>query len=163
MKVFLLILCILLALVAFLRPSIQQMHRLVVWQFPQVQHLQAEDLQELTDSQDVVIFDVRSKEEYEQSHIDNAIWISSDTDSAAFESQYGSISTGKTLVFYCSVGRRSSALVNRLVQDEVFKKNLAVHNLQGGIFNWVNKGFPISGESVHPFNWYWEPLIHESR
>ena len=163
MKVFLLILCILLALVAFLRPSIQQMHRLVSWQFPQVQHLQAEDLQDLKDSQDIVIFDVRSKEEFEQSHIENAIWISPDTDSATFESYYGSISTRKTLVFYCSLGRRSSALVNRLVQDDVFTDPLVVHNLQGGLFNWVNKGFTISGESVHPFSWYWEPVIHESR
>ena len=146
-----------------MRPSIQQIHRLVMWQFPQVEHIQAEDLQKLKDSQDIVIFDVRSKEEFEQSHIENAIWISPDIDSATFASLYGSRSTGKKLVFYCSLGRRSSALVNRLVQDDVFTDPLVVHNLQGGLFNWVNKGFTISGESVHPFSWYWEPLIYESK
>ena len=62
-----------------------------------------------------------------------------------------------TIVVYCSVGYRSEKVGERL-KKAGFKKVL---NLYGGIFDWVNKGFPVYDNSgnqtkkVHAYDKSW--------
>ncbi len=73
-----------------------------------IKHIKAGDLLKL--GHNTIIFDVREKQEFDVSHIKNAIRIKPDIDSIKFIETFSNQLKGKNLVFYCSVGRRSSAL-----------------------------------------------------
>ena len=71
---------------------------------------------------------------------------------------------GKTVVFYCSVGVRSSKLAARLQKALTARGAKAVYNLQAGIFNWHNEHRPLTTGSaptsfVHPFDDHWGQLV----
>ena len=66
------------------------------------------------------------------------------------------------IVAYCSVGYRSSELVQKLTERGFTN----VKNLDGSIFEWANRGYPVErdGEEVrevHPFDDRWGTLLHE--
>ena len=115
-------------------------------------------------SEDILVFDVREKSEFNVSHIEGAIQVSPDISARKFIKDYGEKVKGKTLVFYCSVGRRSSELADRVQGNLVNSVETPVFNLQGGIFNWHNESRSLvsgAGETdyVHPYNRYWGRLI----
>ena len=71
---------------------------------------------------------------------------------------------GKTVVFYCSVGVRSSALAESVKADLLAAGTKEVVNLEGGIFGWHNQSRPLVDKSgpttfVHPYNAYWGRLL----
>lgn len=123
--------------------------------FPEVPQLSIEDFQKL-DSKNVLLVDVRAKEEFEVSHLERAICIS-DLDKLT---QLIKVHSPTTVVLYCSVGYRSSALAAQL-QTRGFQQ---VVNLKGSIFEWANDGLPVWKDSqltefVHPFNERWGALL----
>jgi rhodanese-related sulfurtransferase len=112
----------------------------------------------------VVIFDVREVGEFDTSHLKGAIRVDPDVDPDAFLKQYGELLKDRTAVFYCSVGYRSSLLVERLVDATGDSTNLV--NLRGGIFKWYNEGLAVydsagATDEIHPFSVAWGRLLEK--
>ncbi len=109
------------------------------------------------DKRNFLILDSREKEEYDVSHLRDAIWIGYDD----FDMEVmDSIPSDTTIVIYCSVGYRSSKLARKL------KENGYPHvfNLYGGIFNWANEGRPLYDHDyitlrLHAYNRRWGRYI----
>jgi len=113
---------------------------------------------------DTLIFDTRAPTEYATSHIRWATRVSWRMPVAQFMKTYGAAIRGKHLVFYCSVGERSSRFVQRIREAALKHGALSVANLKGGIFRWYNEGLAVYGPSgktdaIHPFNARWGRLL----
>lgn len=113
-----------------------------------------------------LVFDVREKEEYNLSHIASAIHIDPKMSENDFFTTFSQQISGKHLVFYCSVGERSSLLIERI--QEACKKSgtASVSNLRGGIFRWYNEGLPVVNadgitDEIHPFNSLWGMFLEK--
>ena len=130
--------------------------------FPDVVHLTpAEAERRLGQSAgDVVIFDVREADEWAVSHLAGAERVSPRSWRRDFPAAHGQRVAGKTVLFYCSVGVRSSKLAGR-VQDALKAAGAtAVYNLSGGAFRWHNEGRAMVDRSgmtpaVHPYDRFW--------
>ena len=130
-------------------------------QFETVDHLLAEELVSM-DKASVLLFDTRPMAEYKVSHIDGALQLDPNISAAKFAQLYGEKAAGKTLVFYCSVGHRSSGVATRAAEQ--LAKAGAIYNLRGGIFGWHNEGRPVvnaggTTDNVHPYNKEWGQLV----
>lgn len=115
-----------------------------------------------------VIFDVRTLPEFEVSHIADAIHLDPVTDANLFLSRHGEQIRGRDVVFYCSVGLRSSRLASRLQAAFEACDPASVANLSGGIFRWANDGHKLAtrhGETdaVHPYNNFWSRFLRAGR
>ncbi|MEP6699192.1 MAG: rhodanese-like domain-containing protein [Verrucomicrobiota bacterium] len=102
-----------------------------------------------------VLLDVRTRPEFEVSHLSGARRI--DPAAAA-----GAIDLAKDapIVTYCSVGYRSGGFAKKL--QEAGYTN--VQNMSGSIFAWANEGRPLERdgkrvEKVHPYNATWGQLL----
>ena len=130
-------------------------------QYIDVQHVNAEQFETEAEKQEVVVFDVREEDEFDVSRLNGAIRVSPDISREDFQALFGQQVEGKKLVFYCSVGRRSSDLISR-VQDDLFASGASeVYNLEGGIFNWHNEEKRLVNKSgttdyVHPYSFWWK-------
>ncbi len=106
---------------------------------------------------DVVFLDARTHEEFEVSHLPQAVYVGyTDFDPARLET----LDKEQVLVVYCSVGYRSERITQRLLQLGYMK----VFNLYGGIFEWVNRGYPVVQQGkptqlVHTFDKTWKPWL----
>ena len=109
---------------------------------------------ELVHNENTIILDTRAIHEYETSHIEGAKFVDYDSFTPAAVSE---IDKNKKVIVYCSVGYRSERIGEKL-QEMGFKD---VHNLYGGIFQWVNEGKPVvnmkkeATDSVHTYNKKW--------
>ena len=82
------------------------------------------------------ILDVRTTEEYNECHLENAKninWNSED-----FVKNVEKLDKSKPILVYCKLGGRSAKASDKLV--ELGFKNII--NLEGGIINWTNSGLP---------------------
>lgn len=108
---------------------------------------------------DVILLDARELEEYETSHLPNAIHIGYRNFSLE---KLEEISKTKTLVLYCSIGYRSEKIGERL-QAAGYQH---VYNLYGSIFEWVNQGYPVfdkkevTTSAVHTYNRNWSQWVN---
>lgn len=105
-----------------------------------------------------LIFDVRRADEYAVSHLPGARRL----DPGVTEPDLGEIPKDTPIVVYCSVGYRSSRMAERLERQGY----TAVHNLEGSIFEWANRGYPLerdgkSVQEVHPYNAWWGRLLDD--
>ncbi|WGK65389.1 rhodanese-like domain-containing protein [Croceiramulus getboli] len=107
-----------------------------------------------------LILDAREREEYEVSHIPGAIYIGySDFDEQ--ELQIADSATRTPVVVYCSLGIRSEKIAERL-QKMGFS---TIKNLYGGIFEWVNQGYPVATmdnrptQRVHAYSKHWSQWL----
>ena len=105
-----------------------------------------------------ILLDTRAPEEFDISHLEGAYFL-----------DYGSFNTEKVkliskdsvIIVYCSVGYRSERIGEKL-RAAGFKN---VRNLYGGIFQWVNKGYPVVNrkeqptDSVHTYNKNWSQWL----
>ena len=88
------------------------------------------------DTDTVQLVYVRTKEEYEEGHISNALLI--DYYSYNFEEQaIAKLSKEKAVAVYCRSGRRSATATRKLV-----KLGYEVVNLDGGILAWERAKMP---------------------
>jgi rhodanese-related sulfurtransferase len=100
-----------------------------------------------------VYLDAREQKEYAVSHIQGAIPVGYDH----FDLQsVQSIPKDQPIIVYCSVGYRSEKVAEKLLKAGFSN----VHNLYGGIFEWVNQAHPVVNdtgptEQVHGFNRTW--------
>jgi len=145
--------------------KMQDVHSKITQDYASVDHLSIAQFNEL-ESEHVVLFDVREKSEYSVSHVANAVQVEPTISTEDFINQYQDFIGDKTIVFYCSVGRRSSELAERVdaaLNEDSFSE---VYNLTGGLFEWHNKDLPLVNDRgqtnlIHPYNRKWGELIHD--
>ena len=88
-------------------------------------------------SEDVILIDIRTFDEFNSGHIASAKNI--DFYSASFISELDLLDKNKTYLIYCRTASRTSKAINVM-------KNLGfseVYELSGGINNWAGSGFPV--------------------
>ncbi|XP_055998075.1 uncharacterized protein LOC125683320 isoform X2 [Ostrea edulis] len=120
----------------------------------------------------VKILDCRSEEEFNISHIEDAVNINYESPAEEILTVWKidqSTHDAVDVVCYCSVGYRS-ALVAQKLQDHVRKstedKNLSFYNLKGGLFKWANENrrmVDLQGEITkfaHPYNAVFGKLLN---
>lgn len=106
-----------------------------------------------TPKQKIILLDTRSKEEYKVSHLRGARFVAYD---AFEEARVQDLPKDAPIVVYCSVGYRSEKIGEKLRKAGYTN----VHNLYGGIFEWVNKGFTVYNAKgpttkVHAYSQVW--------
>jgi phage shock protein E len=90
-----------------------------------------------TDTNNVVVLDVRTKKEYNEGHIPGSVLI--DFNSDDFEKQVAKLDKNKTYLVHCAHGGRGSRACKKMDQLG-FKK---LYNLEGGITEWEKAGKPV--------------------
>ena len=96
---------------------------------------------ELAEDPNVVLLDVRTAEEYAESHIEGAINI--DQKQGDFLEKAGKmLSPAKTLAIYCRSGRRSADAAGKLAA-----KGYKCMNLLGGILAWKDAGNKVTTDA----------------
>lgn len=108
-----------------------------------------------------LVLDVRSPAEYRISHLPGAERLDPVLSTKALIQRLGE---QRALVFYGSIGNRSSALADRL--RKAGRTN--VYNLEGSIFEWANEGRPLVRQGrvvlkVHPHNRRYGKLLRPDR
>ena len=126
-----------------------------------VAQLSAENYLEL-DRSDILLLDIREPEEYAVSRLPGAVRVDPNA-SAATLIHMGDV-TGKKIIVYCSVGRRSSIFAER-EQTALMKMGAtSVSNLEHGIFGWHNDRRELidangKTDAVHPYNEIWKRYV----
>ncbi len=136
----------------------------VAKRWPNLQHVSAENVARMMAEKSAVIFDVRSEQEYNVSHLEGAIRVDPAIDSAEFFRAQAEAVKGKTAVFYCSVGVRSSKLAERVGRGLKEAGALGIQNMRGGIFAWHQEQRPLHDakgliELVHPYDKTWGKAV----
>lgn len=93
----------------------------------------------LKSEQKILIVDVRSKEEYEEVHIDGAYLMELPKfNQETLEQKCASIENLQSVIFYCKAGFRSKSAIQHL-------ENFAyeTYNLQGGISSWIGMSYQV--------------------
>lgn len=104
-----------------------------------------------------LLVDTRAKDEFDVSHLPGAVHATSVEVVKKLIEAHGDSSE---VVVYCSVGWRSAELTSKLADAGL--KN--VKNLEGSIFEWANRGFPVLRDGtpvreVHPYDAKWGKLL----
>jgi rhodanese-related sulfurtransferase len=89
----------------------------------------------IEDKPDIVILDVRTMSEYEDSHIENAINIPVQE----LSDRLNELSKDDELLVYCRTGNRSSQAVG-ILKDAGFTKT---YHMNAGITGWIKAGYPV--------------------
>jgi len=85
----------------------------------------------------LVVLDIRTPEEFNEARLANAINV--DYYDADFAEQLDGLDKNDPYVMYCRTGNRSSDAV-KTMKDLGF---VEVYEIDGGIVNWYDSGFPI--------------------
>ncbi|MEQ8907604.1 MAG: rhodanese-like domain-containing protein [Vicingaceae bacterium] len=116
--------------------------------------IEAISVPQAANSENAIFVDSREKEEFEVSHIKNAMWVGYDSlDLSRLEN----VDQDRQIIIYCSVGYRSEKVAEKLK----VKGFTNLFNLYGGIFEWKNQGHPVYNtnqketEQVHAYNKVW--------
>lgn len=131
--------------------------------YREISHLSPDRFEDLRRREDVVLVDVREADEFDVSHLDGAVRVDPEAKAGDVLKAVGN-PKGKTFVFYCSVGARSSILAQRVRQSLMGRGAKGVYNLSGGIFRWHNEERALVHQSaptslVHKYDDYWGQLL----
>lgn len=118
-------------------------------------------------SGDAVLFDVRESREFDAGHLPGAVHVDPAESADRFLAEHAAELRGRVAIFYCSVGVRSSILVERIAQAAAAHEPLALYNLRGGIFRWFSEGRPVvdligSVNRIHPYDESWGRLLQRA-
>ena len=108
----------------------------------------------------VVLLDAREKNEYEISHLPNAIFVGYNDFDLKYTLELLKNKT-QTIVVYCSLGVRSEDVATQL-KDQGYGR---VFNLYGGIFEWINQNQIVYNSQrqvtnkVHAYSEYWSKWL----
>ncbi|KAL4223626.1 hypothetical protein ACF0H5_017095 [Mactra antiquata] len=144
--------------------------------FPTVKNLTTQALSALVNkckpsegvekSENLLIVDARPDEEYKVGHIENAKRVNFDADGGEIMNDIQdslNFDMKTTVVCYCSVGYRSSMVVEKIVKQlkdkgQYDEEKINVYNLEGSIFKWANESRPMvdinnkETKCTHPYN-----------
>ena len=90
------------------------------------------------DDKDVVLIDVRTKEEYDKAHIQNAVLM--DFKQTTFPDEIAKMDRDKRYLVYSGNDNKSANTIE-LMKELRFKNT---HYIIGGIDEWENKGLPVN-------------------
>ena len=133
--------------------GMNSMKALVRNRFPSVRQLSVTELVAWlgqTNRPNPVLVDVRTEAEFRTSHLPGARRL--DPGARKLPAAW-KVSPEAPVVFYCSVGYRSSQLAERAARSGWTN----TYNLEGSIFEWANSGHPVEADGkpvrvVHPYN-----------
>ena len=132
-------------------------HTLKIMNKESVPYIQTEDIKI---DQDQILLDARELEEYEVSHLKDAIWVGDKVlDPEKIKETITDLDA--SIVVYCSIGVRSEDVGEKLM-DMGYTN---VKNLYGGIFEWKNKNGTVYNpkgmetDSVHAYSKLWGRLL----
>ncbi|MCW4032554.1 MAG: rhodanese-like domain-containing protein [Candidatus Bathyarchaeota archaeon] len=94
-------------------------------------------IQENKMNQSFIIIDVRTPEEFEDGHIENAINI--DIRSETFQDEINELDMNNSYLVYCAVGVRSG-LATDIMEELGFQ---GVYDMKGGFIEWMAEGLPV--------------------
>ncbi len=149
-----------------------EVHQVIATRYPQVEQISTAELASLLARGEApLLLDNRTRAEYDISHLPGAIWVKDLAATRAEIARARSMQPQRKVVMYCSVGYRSSVLIDQLLQqpDRGFSNGL--YNLKGSIFQWANEGRPMvskgsngdqPAQQVHPYDARWAPLLRPS-
>jgi rhodanese-related sulfurtransferase len=114
-------------------------------------------------SSDTILLDIRDPEEYAVSRLPGAIWVTPGASAETALIQMGDV-TGKKIIVYCSVGKRSSIFAEREQDALLAMGATSVANLEKGIFGWHNESRPLVDaqgltDAVHPYDAVWKRYV----
>ncbi|TVZ15579.1 rhodanese-like domain-containing protein [Maribacter sp. MAR_2009_72] len=117
-------------------------------------------LENLPMKDSIVYVDTREKEEFNVSHLRNALWVGySNFDEAKVLNLIPNKS--QPIIVYCSIGVRSENIGERLKRLGYTR----ILNLYGGIFEWKNQDRIVYNnndtptDSIHAFSKHWGKLL----
>ena len=133
-------------------------------EFPSAQAVSSDMLltyYELVSTKLPIIIDVRKDGEFPVSHVYDALHLESAEAISNMIAERGLIKDAEIIV-YCSVGYRSVSIAADIIE----RGFIQVLNLKHSLFEWANKGYPMTSESgstdkIHPFNRALGVLIDE--
>lgn len=96
-----------------------------------------EEMQEISELEDVQLIDLRTPQEFDTGHIASSQNI--DYFSDTFEEDIQKLDKSKPVVVYCKSGKKSAECADKM-KDNGFVK---IYDLDGGIAKWKYKGFNI--------------------
>ena len=136
-------------------------------QHDNIRHIDGNSFSKLN-HETIVLFDTREQIEFDVSHISGAIQLDPAISTQAFINHFKNQIVGKDIVFYCSVGQRSSILASRLKSALIEQGANEVYNLKGGIFQWHNEQRELIHDKnptqfIHPYNPLWGLLLEEKK
>ena len=102
-------------------------------------NLTAKQFLQALEEEEVVIIDVRRKDEYETVRIANAVHL--DYFDYQFLEKIEALDPSKTILVYCRSGRRSIRVCT-LMKNGKFDAD-KVFNLEGGILDWMEQAYPV--------------------
>jgi len=117
---------------------------------------------EIDTAESILFIDSREENEFEVSHIKNAIWVGYDKLDL---SKLKDTPKNQKIVVYCSVGYRSEKVSEKLIA----RGFTDVSNLYGGIFEWKNSGRPVyknenlATENVHAYDKNWGQWLKKGK
>ncbi len=145
--------------------TLETVRERVIRDYPHVRRMSPLALsQALKDSQEIILIDVREPREFAVSRLPGAERVDPGMGRRTFLDRFAAKARGRTVVFYCAVGYRSSRLAKRVQAALKRQGALAVFNLDGGVFAWHGEERPLVDAKgptpyVHPFNRSWGRLV----
>jgi len=107
-----------------------------------IQNITVEEGKKLVDenknNSDFVILDVRTKDEFDSGHLENAVNL--DFYSPGFTEKIKEMDKNKRYLVHCQKGGRSSAAVEKVMNPLEFEN---LYNMEGGFGDWEAKGYQI--------------------
>ncbi|MEL6748111.1 MAG: rhodanese-like domain-containing protein [Pseudomonadota bacterium] len=132
--------------------------------FDGVTHLSPSQVAELAQRDDVLLVDTREAEEYAVSRLPGAVRIDPDAWSWSVVPALQEAAKNKHIVFYCSVGVRSSRMAEHVQEELLAQGAKSIANMSGGIFSWHNAGGTLTDGAratafVHPYDETWGKML----
>jgi len=140
------------ALYAHNRPAdLNALHQGIISDYGQVNHMSAEAF-DRQNADDIILLDIREADEFAISHIAGTQRIDPEISTENLLTLLPKDLTDKTIIVYCSVGRRSTALAARAKAPLLAKGAADIVNLEGGSASG-------STDYIHPYNEYWSRWV----
>lgn len=144
--------------------SLQKTHVSIVKDYRTIRHIDVSSAAELN-KDDALFYDVRQGKEYTISHIPGAAHVEPDLSASDFMARFDQNWSGKTIIFYGSVGRRSSLLARKVQAELKAAGAKDVFNLKEGVFGWHNANLPLENangptEYIHPYTAFGSRMVN---
>ena len=102
-----------------------------------IDQMNTDELKDKMDkNENFVLVDCREQEEWDEGHIPGAKFMPL----SKFDELYSELKTDDNIIVYCRSGKRSMKACQFLMENDY--ENLT--NVEGGILDWVNSGFPLT-------------------